>query len=282
MRQFMLATDRKRFASRAVLPIASIFVPACVWLGYYNLRLTGHVLETPYAVWSSTYQSDGAELRHLEFERYHGSGDLTVAQKLRRLWAFYWMPAFWLLLPTLPCLLRWRSSRLALGLFLAVSLASVAVSRGWPHYTAPVSCLYFLVLAKGLGRLAHVKIAGLRLRWLVVVLLLVQLYTMIDLFRQQAPAVWFSDWQYARTGIERELEAAAGDDLIVVRYAPQHDVHREWVYNRADIDKSPVVWAREMGPEEDARLFAYFRDRRWWLLYADAIPPRLVPYPERP
>jgi hypothetical protein len=73
------------------------------------------------------------------------------------------------------------------------------------------------------------------------------------------------------------LEALPGRDLVIVRYAPDHFLHFEWVYNDADIDASEVVWARESYPEINNRLRAYYSERRVWLLIADARPPRLIP-----
>ncbi len=52
----------------------------------------------------------------------------------------------------------------------------------------------------------------------------------------------------------------------------------EWVYNRADIDAAKVVWARDMSPAENRELLDYFRDRRAWLVEADAAPPKVTPY----
>jgi hypothetical protein len=65
---------------------------------------------------------------------------------------------------------------------------------------------------------------------------------------------------------------------VLVRYTPSHDVHDEWVYNEADIDAAKVVWAHELDPTSNARLFAYFRDRRDWLIEPDENPPRLSAY----
>src|SRR5258708_20038516 len=63
------------------------------------------------------------------------------------------------------------------------------------------------------------------------------------------------------------------------RIRPNHDPLLDWVYNGADIDRQKVVWARDMGAEKNEELLCYYKDRRWWLLDADASPPRLVPYP---
>ena len=64
----------------------------------------------------------------------------------------------------------------------------------------------------------------------------------------------------------------------MVRYSPRHNIHREWVYNSADIDNAEVVWARELSPRKNKQLFKYFRERKVWLLLADMYPPRLFPY----
>jgi hypothetical protein len=54
-------------------------------------------------------------------------------------------------------------------------------------------------------------------------------------------------------------------NVVLVRYGPHHTVHREWVYNSADIDSQRVIWALELGPERDRALFDYYRGRTIWL-----------------
>ncbi len=66
---------------------------------------------------------------------------------------------------------------------------------------------------------------------------------------------------------------------MIVRYKPDHDFSREWVYNTADIDGSKVVWARDMGAAQNAELINYFKGRHVWLLEPDEDPPRISPYP---
>ena len=65
---------------------------------------------------------------------------------------------------------------------------------------------------------------------------------------------------------------------MIVRYSPQHDFDKEWVYNDADIDGAQVVWARDMGARRNQDLISYFKDRRVWLVEPDVRPPRLSKY----
>jgi hypothetical protein len=79
-----------------------------------------------------------------------------------------------------------------------------------------------------------------------------------------------------RIAINNRLAAEAGKQLVFVRYYPQRTA-REWIQNAADIDQSRVVWALDLGPDEDAILRRYYRDRHAWLLEPDAVPPKLTP-----
>ena len=81
-----------------------------------------------------------------------------------------------------------------------------------------------------------------------------------------------------RASIVAQLEQNIWRHLVIVRYAPDHNALAEWVYNSADIDGAKVVWAREMDATQNRKLLEYFKDRRVWLLEADAEPPKLVPY----
>ena len=74
------------------------------------------------------------------------------------------------------------------------------------------------------------------------------------------------------------MEQASGDILVFVRYAPQHIFQEEWVWNAADIDGARVVWARDLGPEEDRKLLAYYPLRTPVLFEPDARPMRLSRY----
>jgi predicted small integral membrane protein len=81
-----------------------------------------------------------------------------------------------------------------------------------------------------------------------------------------------------RTGVLHALATTPGRHLVIVGYGPRHDSEKEWVFNAADIDASPVVWARDMGPAGNQDLICYFRDRQIWTVNADGQHPQLTLY----
>ena len=53
----------------------------------------------------------------------------------------------------------------------------------------------------------------------------------------------------------------------------------EWIYNLASIGSARIIWARDLGPEENARLLALYPNREVLLLEPDIRPlPQLTPY----
>ncbi len=80
-----------------------------------------------------------------------------------------------------------------------------------------------------------------------------------------------------RARVERELAEHPGQQVVFVRYSPEHDPF-EWVFNGADIDGQKVVWARDLGADADRRLMDYYHGRQFWLLEADAPKPEPVAY----
>jgi hypothetical protein len=82
-----------------------------------------------------------------------------------------------------------------------------------------------------------------------------------------------------RARILAQLQQEPGMHLVIVRYSAAHQVALDWVYNRADIDASKVVWARDMGREQNRELLNYFQGRRIWLAEPDLMPARLSVYP---
>jgi hypothetical protein len=78
--------------------------------------------------------------------------------------------------------------------------------------------------------------------------------------------------------VAQELARIPGQLLIFVRYLPQHIFQDEWVYNAAEIDASRVVWARDLGPDENQKLLRYYPSRIALLLETDFRQPKLSEY----
>jgi hypothetical protein len=84
-----------------------------------------------------------------------------------------------------------------------------------------------------------------------------------------------------RARIADKLRQDGNLHLVMVRYG-SGSIHDGWVYNDADIDAAPIVWAHEMDAEHNQRLLAYFKDRRVWLVDTGRNPDAAVPYPHEP
>ena len=67
-----------------------------------------------------------------------------------------------------------------------------------------------------------------------------------------------------RPALQARLLLSPGRDLVLVKNGPHNPTGYEMVHNDADIDNSEIVWAHRLDPEKDARLVAYFADRRVW------------------
>ena len=68
----------------------------------------------------------------------------------------------------------------------------------------------------------------------------------------------------------RRLSFTSKPNLVIVRYpSPDSDTLEELVYNGADIDCQPVVFAHDLGAAKNRELLEYYRDRTAWLLTFD-------------
>ena len=99
------------------------------------------------------------------------------------------------------------------------------------------------------------------------------------------PALWaFETWDSlnagdpsGRLGINRKLAQSPGHHLVFVRYGPTHGFD-EWVYNGASLDSAAVIWARDLGADQNRRLLHFYPSRTAWLLQPDGHSPKLEPY----
>jgi hypothetical protein len=159
-----------------------------------------------------------------------------------------------------------------------------------PHYAAPMTAAIYALVLQSMRYLRLWSWRGRRVG-LGLVRAVPAICILLFLLRAAAPQLhiptpveWKHSWDSEhfqnldRASTLVRLEQLSGEHLVIVRYNQYHDTTNEWVYNRADIDKAKVVWARDMGDSGNAELIGYFPQRRVWLAEPDLAPPRLSPY----
>jgi len=152
----------------------------------------------------------------------------------------------------------------------------------YPHYIAAAACLFLLIAVTALqrmGRAASVLLLvsafqflfwyGIHLAGTDRMLFATARYESTDFIDYGDPE--------GRIAVGNRLAAAPGKQLVFVRYSTQHMFH-EWIHNAADPDGARVVWAADLGADENQNLRAYYPDRKAWLVEPDARPPLLMPY----
>jgi len=202
--------------------------------------------------------------------------------KLGRLWLFYIGPALTIPLFFLPWIFRDRRIKWLLIAGAVSLVGSALIVFFMAHYAAPMAAVIIAVVVQGMRHMRvcryEGKATGLFLvRALVVVCVLIVPLEVRTLATPASQGTWES-LGTARAKVLAQLDALPDRQLVLVRYKPQHDTMAEWVYNRANIDSSKVVWAREMSAADNEELFRYFEDRHVWLLEADETPPKLTTY----
>jgi hypothetical protein len=298
---------RSALATRCTLPASAVLIPVAAFMLYYNARVTGHPFELPYQLHERQYvvannfawSRDNPEpvYRHAVLRTFWSKLNVDQVKEMRAhllssylvklagMYGFFFC-FYPLFIPALiwPYPLRTPEERVGVLLLAGGLLALLLVVGFQYHYAAAIMPLIYLRFLQSVDRLrnwhAHWKPLGPVVAVLVIALIPIQF----------GRDVWklFTDGEYAPPmaqpyhDVVRRLEALPGRQLVLVRYAPNHDVYQEWVYNRADIDSARIVWAREMSPVEDVALIQYFRGRSVWLLEPDQSPPRLMPYSAAP
>ena len=298
---------RRALAARLALCLIVTAAPGVAWLAYYNFRVTGDALKLPYVEHMDQYQvaplfvwqapRPAPPYRHEVLRAFHASEELVSIQGHDTVLGF----------------LRWSRDKLAdLGWRYTVlgALAPLLVALAWAvpsdrhlgasaamlvlfvlgllptngaqaHYAAPAFGLFLLLAAAGARSLWNREWRGWRVgRLIVVMAVALQAAAFVAVVRLEAARrpLW---WTAQRARVVAEVRQRAARSLIVVRYGPLADGHAEWVYNQADIDGAPVVWARAMTPERDQALVEYFRDRQVWRLDVNGADVALRAEPSR-
>jgi hypothetical protein len=303
---------------RRIAVPSALILAAVASMAYYDNRVFGSPLTPPYKIDRATYalvpywvwQAPLPEpaYRHKIIREFYVDYELSYFEKLRTFSGFLLGTiakplravlffAGIALLPSLIMLRRVVADRRTRFLVVCVLILSVGIGLETfliPHYLSPFTAAFY---ALGLQAMRHLRLwkpggqpVGTSLvRFMVTlcfVLAGVRLYAApLHLGLAKWPgSEWTSEWYgpgqigAARAQVEARLERLPGKQLAIVRYSPSHSSLDEWVYNAADVDAAPVVWAREMDTTHDLELISYYKDRTVWLVQPDMKPALVSPY----
>jgi hypothetical protein len=237
----------------------------------------------------------GWTLRQYEFGRFHPL--FLFLLKNSRFWLFFVGPVLAIPLFAFPVVLphgfslrtigpRARFLMLVCGSVLVGALLPVYFS---PHYIAPITCaIYALIMIatqslrrwRPWGKPSGITLVRAVPMIAVAMLILCALSPAARNELTPQMATWSSPITVNtyRARIIAQLSAQPGLHLVIVRYRPDHVPVNEWVFNGADIDQSKVVWARDMGADQNSELIRYFKNRQVWLVEPDGAVPKLSSY----
>jgi hypothetical protein len=298
---------------RALVPCASLLVAGMLATTYYNWRVTGDPFQFPEQLQRSQYgiypnlifqpSRPTPTYNHAVLGEFYVNREASyrlmpdtigtffqfLAARAETCWFFFLGPVFTLPFLFAPQALFRKKVAILLACFLSLT-AAVAI-EAWvlsPHYYAPACCVIYAFIVQSLRVLRQYILRGrpfglalVRMIPLICVLLIgVRLAAEpLNIPLLGFPFTWsgLSFGNYDRTRVLAALREQPGKSLVIVRYGPRHNPEDEWVFNGADIDRSTVVWAREMDQGND-RLLDYFKDRAVYLIEPDSDRIHVRPY----
>ncbi len=314
---FGLAWQTKLTIAFKSIPVAGVPISlGLLLIGMQNLAITGNPSNMPYQVHERQYgvaplfvfgsqqvpssESNGdlpAAIRDYHYgwslESYKSRAGFAgwvvgIGQAVWTMWSFWVAIA---LVPLLTCAF-WSRYRLPRILAIAVVvqvLFSATVCWIFPHYLSPILPWIVVLAVIGLRRVFRVFVrSGIGSRSqpqrFVMAILAVQSCLLV-INAIQLGTEPNRRWAKRRATIESNLQSQDGLHLVLVRYGDLHNVHQEWVYNRADLGSAKVLWAR--GEREDWNTLlkrAYGHNHTIWSLDADLddAEPKRITSPELP
>jgi hypothetical protein len=306
-----------RRLARIAAVAATVVAPAIGLTLVQNRQVTGHWTTLPYSLsqyqygvpTSLTFQpnpvphADLTPQQQMDYRMqtsFRPSGGESLRTYLERLeyrvryYRFFFLPPLYLALAAfLPTLRQFRFAWVAVT-FTLFALGTNFFPAFQVHYVAAATCLFVLAAVTGLEWLGRLTIGGrpagaeaARLILFVCGAHFLFWYGLHVCDTGEIPLAVrpYETWDSINHGnperrisVQQELDRASGDLLVFVHYAPQHIFQEEWVWNAADIDGARVVWARDLGVDENAKLLAYYPTSKPLVFEPDARPMRLTPY----
>src|ERR1051326_673743 len=142
----------------------------------------------------------------------------------------------------------------------------------YPHYGAAFTCVLLLLAIQSMRYLSKWKFKGQEIGSFLIKGIPAAALLLVVTSRGEGLVTGrttdnFESSNIAKAMIEQELlRQRPGRHVILVRHSATTASQNEgWVYNPADIDAAPVIWAQDLGEAENEKIRAYYPDRSFWL-----------------
>ncbi len=286
------------------IPAVAIAGAAVVAMGVYFSHVTGSPFVTAYQVNQKAYgwpmglawtPPPKIEFRNIELKNYYDyelgerekvDGPIDFVEyltfRLQEYWRFFLGPAL-----TVPLIMIGRVYRrkpmliwgLAGGVF-AILLEGAAS----PHYLAPATAVIIAIVIECCRHFHAKRIPIIPMLLATMALVLALRIGAQNLGLPYTQNLNYQSWCCKVQGnmnklrVTRALERIPGEHLVFVKTKTDPYNLLPWIYTAADIDAARIVWARDLGPERDAQLAAYFHGRQMWVVDPNVEPATLVKY----
>jgi MFS family permease len=302
----------------------SVLAVGGAWTCYDNQAVTGNPFRLPYLLHDRQYNVTPVfwflPLRpeptysHPRLASQHGTGgwEATVYKGKRPRWQFLGTGLIASLrtlelslrtavLLTLLVPVAWRDPLYRkMAIVAGVSLLALSAETfHFEHYTAPAWAALALMIAVWAKHAWNLRIRKQPVGVALVLLALtspaiVTLSSRVPRLLQRTSSSFGGDsrsmpppsqWPKRRGTLIERLSALDRRQLVIVRYpSPDWNIRDEWVYNGADIDHQRVVFAHDLGMEQNRVLLNYYSDRTALLLTFDSASgqEQIEPYPPAP
>jgi hypothetical protein len=280
---------------KILLPLGLVGLVSITSMGWYNFRVTANPLRLPYTVHEDSYGAfsyfiwqelpPAPVYRHKTIRDYHHEYEVSRYYEKQTLAGFVavngWiLGVYWLLMLNafvislvgsarwfLPWLWRNRWGRLALLTYGFFSLGCMLETVMTFHYWSPITALAFFIIVQSIRiwRMHNYPVGQAAMYIVPLLSLAVSLIMFGETLASRDP---FASHRL-RAEFLRQLKAAPGKHLVVVKYGRNHSYHQEWVYNEADIDGAKIVWAHDMDLQANCALVRYFKEHVVWSLKID-------------
>jgi hypothetical protein len=291
-----------RWNWRLIAPMAIGVCFGILALGIYNQRITGNWTKLPYNIYAKYYapygvlfvgehaksQSDNsffeslpqpfqqmaehyatAHQKHSE-HFFNTKLDAAIAV-ISSLFPFV---LAWMFVAAFACQRHWKNGLWQLCT-LTILMRSGPLLLSWSSTQAHYSAFWIFPVAVLCAFGLHWLLSGRFTRYFGLIASVASLAWLTGIYLLSFDRWIDLSWKYPtsyhrqqldpRYAVEIYLESHfPGRQLIFVQYGPDHSPDSEWVYNSPEIDAQKIVWAHDLGKNEDQRLINYYSNRSVW------------------